>query len=211
MDHIDPIKPHHRIEPLFFPRYGKDNSEQPKKDQPSDFDLFLEDAIDDTDSFPDDLEASFKKLKKLIILGDKELHRITMNFNRYGLQLIHDVNFRLSPQSFEIELIEKEIIKVSNVLFILIVHYGVIVALNALLEFWHSVKSNQVLDKKIKGYLLYIAKFDLPLLPFENGISEPSKAVVIEKIFQLKYTLKESLIHHFTEERTRSILDEFKE
>lgn len=209
MEYIDPIKRHQRVEPLYFPRYGTDDANSFSKDEQNDFESFLEDAIEDKGKLPEELEESYIQLKKLTSFDESELYLMTMNFHRYGLQLIHDICIRLPSGSFESELLEYEEEKIANALFILSVQYGVDVALHALIELWHLGESNKKLDKKIKSYLLYIAKFDFPLIPFkrQNEDLEKSSQVMIN----LKTFLKEKMVHHFTKKRGQEILDAFKE
>lgn len=202
MEFIDPVQRHQRIEPFFKSLHQYKESQD--EDNESDFEDYLDEAVDVSTSLPEDLELAVNRLKTLYPYNDEELSIITMNFNRHGLQLIHDIYFRLSRRSFEFELLEKEVLMVANALFMLSFQYGVMMALYALIDMWTAVELGSLSDRKIKTYFLKLAKPNIPLLAFKK---KHTRDLVLERDTELKICLKELLIHRVIEERAKPIID----
>jgi len=210
MEYLDPIQRYSRIEPLFS-KHNRDYGESQSDGSGAGFDDYLEDALEDTDSLPDDLERSFLELTRFRVHTEEELFIMAMNFSQHGVQLMHDINLRVLPNSFEAELLEKELLKVANALFILIVQYGIVFALQALCDLWKSIQLTSRMNHLFKSHLMYIASSRLPLLPYQQSRQLNGGVSVEEKDQQLKEFLKDILIHRIVDEKAKPILESFRD
>jgi hypothetical protein len=210
MEHLDPVQRHNRIEPLFS-YHNREYASKDSDDETTDFENYLEEAIEDSDSLPEDLERLLKELKLLRVHSEEEVFIMAMNFNQHGLQLMNDINMTISLHSYERELAENELLKVINALFILTVQYGVAIALQSLSDIWQGMGSDSKLNLRLRNHFIFIAKSTLPLVPYKQMLITLGGMPATEKEKSIKLFLKDILIHRFIDEKAKPILEAFTE